>query len=150
MGNYNDLINEFGEEKLFTMLINSTNDIGAAIDNNSLKSAYNEIRDDASDIDYLDVMENDEEFFEVLNFSKKDIAFKVAMGDYNPHDRYVILDGVENIKSYSEDDYNTLLKEDADTIMRIYFEKLNNNEAEFIDDIYEPTREILLEYNWEG
>ena len=149
MSNYTDLLNEFGEEKLGDMLNNSAGEIGRAIDINSLKAAYDEIRDEASDIDYLDVMENDEDFFEVLGFSKKDIAFKVAMGDYNPHDRYVILDGSENIKSYSEDTYNAKLKEDADTIMKRYFDKLNNNEVEFIDDIYEPTREILLEYNKE-
>jgi len=150
MGNYTDLINEFGEEKLGIMLNNSAEEIGNAIDSNSLQSAYDEIKDDDEDLTYLDVMPNDEEFFELLNATKKDVAFMVAFGEYNPHDEYVTLNGYENIVSFNESQYTMMLKDDAQMIMRKYFEKLNNNEVEFIDDIYEPTREILLEYNWEG
>ncbi|MDG0820650.1 hypothetical protein M4L90_12045 [Staphylococcus equorum] len=150
MGNYTDLLNEFGEEKLGVMLTNSAGEIGNAIDSNSLLMAYNEIKDENDDLNHLDVMTNDEEFFELLNASKKDIAFMVAFGEYNPHDEYVTLNGYENIVSFNESQYNMMLKDDASDIMKTYFENLNNNEVEFIEGIYEPTREILLEYHWEG
>lgn len=148
MSNYEDLINEFGEEKIDTMLSNSAGEIANSISSNTLILAYEQIKDESdADLDELDVMENDEEFFELLDATKRDIAFKVAFGDYNPHDQYVTLDGYENIKSISENEYDELLGEYSSEIIKIYFDKVSKNEVDFIEDIYEPAREILKEYN---
>lgn len=91
-------------------------------------------------------MVNDEEFFELLDCSKKDIASKAIFGEYNPHHEYVILDGYENLKSYDESRYNNLLKEYAPNITKEYLAKVTKNEVDIYDDIFDEVHEIIKEY----
>lgn len=91
-------------------------------------------------------MVNDEEFFELLDCSKKDIASKAIFGEYNPYHEYVILDGYENLKSYDESRYNNLLKEYAPNITKEYLAKVTKNEVDIYDDIFDEVHEIIKEY----
>lgn len=66
------------------------------IDEYDLVQAWNEYCDDGCNPD-SEVFLNDEDFLDL--FSKVEIAKRVAWGDFNFYDEYVILDGYGNFKS---------------------------------------------------
>ena len=76
-------------------------------------NAYN------GELEYLMVLENDEEFFDTFFQDKPMEAVRAAQyGDYNYNDEYVKFDGYENLESYSEYEYEKLLHEHIDEIIK--------------------------------
>ncbi|HBM8065470.1 TPA: hypothetical protein L0X42_002434 [Staphylococcus aureus] len=148
MSNYSNLIDEFGIEKVNLVFSNSYTEISHLLSQAKIKEAFEDLEGDWED-DYsdIDVMVNDEEFFELLDCSKKDIASKAIFGEYNPHHEYVTLDGYENLVSYDESSYNNLLKEYAPNITKEYLVKVTNNEVDIYDDIFDGVKEIIKEYD---
>ncbi|HDG9756996.1 TPA: hypothetical protein RQS77_002566 [Staphylococcus aureus] len=148
MSNYSNLIDEFGIEKVNLVFSNSYTEISHLLSPAKIKEAFEDLEGDWED-DYsdIDVMVNDEEFFELLDCSKKDIASKAIFGEYNPHHEYVTLDGYENLVSYDESSYNNLLKEYAPNITKEYLVKVTNNEVDIYDDIFDGVKEIIKEYD---
>lgn len=61
--------------------------------------AWNESREDIYDFDNK-IFYNDEDFLSM--FSREDIAFRVAYGDYNPHNLFVVLDNRGNFKTSND------------------------------------------------
>lgn len=68
------------------------------------------------------------------------------MGDYNPHDDYVIIDGRGNFTSYDEYKYQELIRESGGEIMRIYLPKLQNGQVEFVDGLDEAVKLVASEF----
>ena len=91
MSNYTKLTDEFGIEKVNSVFNDSYNEISKLLSPSKIKEAFNDLEGDWED-DYseINVMVNDEEFFELLDCSKKDIASKAIFGEYNPYHEYVI------------------------------------------------------------
>lgn len=147
MSNYTKLTDEFGIEKVNSVFNDSYNEISKLLSSSKIKEAFDDLEGDWED-DYseINVMVNDEEFFELLDCSKKDIASKAIFGEYNPHHEYVTLDGYENLISYDESRYNNLLKEYAPNITKEYLAKVTKNEIDIYDDIFDEVHEVIKEY----
>lgn len=145
MSRYTDLVNEIGEEKLNLVFDEANRDIAAECSFETLKDALNQVIDE-EDLSPLDVVSNDDDFFENIDFTKKDVAFSAVMGDYNPHDDYVIIDGRGNFTSYDEYKYQELVREFGGEIMRIYLPKLQNGQVEFVDGLDEAVKLVASEF----
>lgn len=71
------------------------------------------------ELEYLLVWDNDEDFFEAFFHNKPMEAVRSAYyGDYNYNDKYVKFDGYENLESLNEYEYELLLKENIDEIVK--------------------------------
>lgn len=143
MSTYGQLVDEFSEEKVSLVFSNNYAEIANAISIQGLIEIFTEVREDFPE---LEVFENDDEFFEMLDATKKDIAFKVAFGEYNPTHDYVRLDGYENLESLDEYKYSELLKGSSNDLMKEYLQKVESNQVELTDEVFEATREIAKEY----
>ncbi|EZX75066.1 hypothetical protein [Staphylococcus aureus] len=143
MSTYGQLVDEFSEEKVSLVFSNNYAEIANAISIQGLIEVFTEVREEFPE---LEVFENDDEFFEMLDATKKDIAFKVAFGEYNPNHDYVRLDGYENLESLDEYKYSELLKGSSNDLMKEYLQKVESNQVELTDEVFEATREIAKEY----
>lgn len=146
MSRYTDLVNEIGEEKLNLVFDEAKRDIAAECSFETLKEALSQVIDE-DELSNLDVVPNDEEFFDTIDFTGKEIAFAAVMGNYNPHDDYVIIDGRGNFTSYDENKYQELVREFGDEIMRIYLPKLQSGQVEFADGLDEAIRTVAREFS---
>lgn len=144
MSNYAKLVEEFGEEKIELVIDNDLHDICGAISGQALINAKEEVSDDFPE---LDVFPNDDEFFDTLQLTPKDAAFKAVMGDYNPHHEFVTLDGVENLKSMDENGYLQFIKDADVDIMSTYLDNVKSNSATLSDEIYQAIKEIAKEHS---
>ncbi|HFE5776639.1 TPA: hypothetical protein ACF9NQ_001934 [Staphylococcus aureus] len=143
MSTYGQLVDEFSEEKVSLVFSNNYAEIANAISIQGLIEVFTEVREEFPE---LEVFENDDEFFEMLDATKKDIAFKVAFGEYNPTHDYVRLDGYENLESLDEYKYSELLKCSSNDLMKEYLQQVESNQVELTDEVFEATREIAKEY----
>lgn len=143
MSTYGQLVDEFSEEKVSVVFSNNYAEIANAISIQGLIEVFTEVREEFPE---LEVFENDDEFFEMLDATKKDIAFKVAFGEYNPTHDYVRLDGYENLESLDEYKYSELLKGSSNDLMKEYLQQVESNQVELTDEVFEATREIAKEY----
>ncbi|WP_215388648.1 hypothetical protein [Staphylococcus aureus] len=143
MSTYGQLVDEFSEEKVSLVFSNNYAEIANAISIQGLIEIFTEVREEFPE---LEVFENDDEFFEMLDATKKDIAFKVAFGEYNPSHDYVRLDGYENLESLDEYKYSELLKGSSNDLMKEYLQQVESNQVELTDEVFEATREIAKEY----
>ncbi|HCX2884294.1 TPA: hypothetical protein OZI11_002513 [Staphylococcus aureus] len=143
MSTYGQLVDEFSEEKVSLVFSNNYAEIANAISIQGLIEVFTEVREEFPE---LEVFENDDEFFEMLDATKKDIAFKVAFGEYNPTHDYVRLDGYENLESLDEYKYSELLKGSSNDLMKVYLQQVESNQVELTDEVFEATREIAKEY----
>ena len=143
MSTYGQLVDEFSEEKVSLVFSNNYAEIANAISIQGLIEVFTEVREEFPE---LEVFENDDEFFEMLDATKKDIAFKVAFGEYNPTHDYVRLDGYENLESLDEHKYSELLKGSSNDLMKEYLQQVESNQVELTDEVFEATREIAKEY----
>ncbi|MDG6736466.1 hypothetical protein QCE96_07995 [Staphylococcus aureus] len=143
MSTYGQLVDEFSEEKVSLVFSNNYAEIANAISIQGLIKVFTEVREEFPE---LEVFENDDEFFEMLDATKKDIAFKVAFGEYNPTHDYVRLDGYENLESLDEYKYSELLKGSSNDLMKEYLQQVESNQVELTDEVFEATREIAKEY----
>jgi hypothetical protein len=75
----------------------------------------------------LDVMDNDEEFFNIYFDGKPMEAVRAAVyGDYHYTDDYVRFDGYGNLESLSEYDLESEMKDNIDEIIDLMIENRDN------------------------
>ena len=92
-------------------------------------------------LSHLEVFENDEWFFEDF-FSNNQEAVRAAIyGNYNYTDEYVKFDGYGNLESFNECEYNELIRNNLNDIIKeatncIDHIDLNNEELETIFEEY--------------
>ena len=110
--------NEMLREKLQGLLLGDTE---------YLMTVVEELNSWNSNLDYLRVYENDEEFFEMF-FSNDpmELARAIYYGNYKYMDEYVRFNGYENLESLSEFQYERELKDNINEIMDELMENYNN------------------------
>ena len=108
-----------------------------------LLNNFTELRDVACEIncfngslEYLEVFENDEEFFEI--FFKDNIleaVRSVCYGDYNYNDDYVKFNAYGNLESFNEYEFEEFLRENINEIVEAVIEC--KDDISFSDEINE-------------
>ena len=92
-------------------------------DFNTLEDVVRELNSWNACLDYLDVYENDEEFFNIFFENKPaELARAIYYGDFNYNDNYIKFNGYGNLKTFSEYDYEELLKENIEEIIECLIE----------------------------
>lgn len=78
-------------------------------------------------LDFLDMWENDDEFFNTF-FSGEpmEVARAVQFGDYNYNDEYVTFNGYRNLVSYTDYQVKELLEDYEAEIIESYNELVEN------------------------
>ena len=111
-------------------------------DFNTLEEVVRELNAWNACLDYLEVYENDEEFFNMFFENKPaEVARAIYYGDYNYNDDYVKFNGYGNLKSFSEYDYEELLEENIEEITENLIEY-----AEYISIDNEELDDLLSQY----
>ena len=69
-------------------------------------------------LDYLNVYNNDEEFFDIFFANNPaEVARAIHYGDFNYNDEYIKFNGYGNLETLSEYDYEELLKENVEEVI---------------------------------
>ena len=69
-------------------------------------------------LDYLNVYENDEEFFDIFFEGRPaEVARAIHYGDFNYNDEYIKFNAYGNLETLSEYDYEKLLKENVEEVI---------------------------------
>ena len=69
-------------------------------------------------LDYLNVYNNDEEFFDIFFANNPaEVARAIYYGDFNYNDEYIKFNGYGNLETLSEYDYEVLLKENVEEVI---------------------------------
>ena len=111
-------------------------------DFNTLEDVVRELNSWNACLDYLDVYENDEEFFNIFFENKpSEVARAIYYGDYKYNDDYVKFNGYGNLKTFSEYEYEKLLKENIEEITENLIEYV-----EYISIYDEKLYELLSQY----
>ena len=111
-------------------------------DLDTLKDAVRELNSWNACLDYLDVYNNDDEFFNMFFEGKPaELARAIYYGDFNYNDKYIKFNAYENLESLSEYDYEELLKENIEEITENLIEY-----AEFISINNEELDDLLSQY----
>ena len=111
-------------------------------DLDTLKDVVSELNSWNGCLDYLEVYENDEEFFNIFFEGKAmEVARAIYYGDYNYNDEYVKFNGYGNLETYSEYGYEKLLKENIEEIIECLIEYV-----ESISIYNEKLYELLSQY----
>lgn len=99
-----------------------------------LRAMVQEIREYSDELDYLDVWENDQEFFETFFQGRElELARSICYGDYNYMDEWVRFNGYGNLESLSDWEADKEIEDYADEILEIYNRLLEDGEIEEID-----------------
>lgn len=97
-----------------------------------LKDVVREINAWNGSLEYLEIFENDQEFFDTFFHDNPMEAVRAASyGDYNFMDQYVRFNGYGNLESLNEEDYEEELKLHIDEIideLERNYEQLNLSE----------------------
>ena len=110
--------NEMLREKLQGLLLEDTG---------YLMTIVEELNNWNSNLDYLRVYENDEEFFEMFFEGKPmEIARMTYYGDYKYMDKYVRFNGYGNLETLSDYQYEKELKDNINEIIDELMENYNN------------------------
>ena len=111
-------------------------------DLDTLKDVVSELNAWNACLDYLEVYENDEEFFNMFFENKPaEVARAIYYGDFNYNDNYIKFNGYGNLKTYSEYGYEKLLKENIAEIIECLIEYV-----ESISIYDEKLYELLSQY----
>ena len=111
-------------------------------DLDTLKDIVRELNSWNACLDYLDVYENDEEFFNIFFEGKPaELARAIYYGDFNYNDNYIKFNGYGNLETYSEYGYEELLKENIEEITENLIEY-----AEYISIDNEELDDLLSQY----
>ena len=111
-------------------------------DLDTLKDAVRELNSWNACLAYLEVWENDEEFFNTFFADKpEELARAIYYGDFNYNDEYVKFNGYGNLESFSEYGYEKLLKENIEEIIKCLIEYV-----ESISIYDEKLYELLSQY----
>ena len=93
-------------------------------------------------LEYLEVYENDEDFFNMFFEGRPaEVARAIYYGDFNYNDEYVKFNGYGNLESFSEYGYEKLLKENIEEIIKCLIEYV-----ESISIYDEKLYELLSQY----
>ena len=107
-----------------------------------LKDVISELNAWNACLDYLEVYENDEEFFNMFFEGKPaELARAIYYGDFNYNDKYIKFNAYENLESLSEYGYEKLLKENIEEIIEYLIEYV-----ESISIYDERLYELLSQY----
>ena len=99
-----------------------------------LKTMVQEIREYSDELYYLDVWENDLEFFETFFQGRGlEVARSVCYGDYRYTDEWVRFDGYGNLESLSDWQADKEIEDCADDILEIYSRLVEDGEIEGIE-----------------
>ena len=111
-------------------------------DLDTLKDAVRDLNSWNACLDYLDVYNNDDEFFDMFFEGKPaELARAIYYGDFNYNDNYIKFNGYGNLKTYSEYGYEKLLKENIEEIIECLIEYV-----ESISIYNENLYELLSQY----
>ena len=111
-------------------------------DLDTLKDAVRELNSWNACLDYLDVYNNDDEFFDMFFEGKPaELARAIYYGDFNYNDEYIKFNGYGNLDSFSEYDYKELLEENIKEITENLIEY-----AEYISIGNEELDDLLSQY----
>ena len=111
-------------------------------DLDTLKDAVRELNSWNACLDYLEVYENDEEFFNMFFEGKPaELARAIYYGDFNYNDEYIKFNGYGNLETFSEYDYKELLEENIEEITENLIEY-----AEYISIGNEELDDLLSQY----
>ena len=107
-------------------------------DLNTLKDVVRELNSWNACLDYLDVYNNDEEFFNMFFEGKPaELARAIYYGDFNYNDEYIKFNGYGNLETFSEYEYEELLEENIEEITEnliVYAEYISIDNEE-LDDL---------------
>ena len=99
-----------------------------------LRTMIEEIRGYSDELDYLDVWENDEEFFKTFFHGRElELARSICYGDYNYMDEWVRFNGYGNLESLSDWQADKEIEDCADEILEIYNRLVEDGEIEEIE-----------------
>ena len=111
-------------------------------DLSTLEEVVRELNSWNACLDYLDVYENDEEFFNMFFEGKPaELARAIYYGDFNYNDEYIKFNGYENLETFSKYDYEELLEENIEEITENLIEY-----AEYISIGSEELDDLLSQY----
>ena len=111
-------------------------------DLDTLKDAVRELNSWNACLDYLDVYNNDDEFFDMFFEGKPaELARAIYYGDFNYNDEYIKFNGYGNLETFSKYDYEELLEENIEGITENLIEY-----AEYISIGNEELDDLLSQY----
>ena len=86
-------------------------------------------------LDYLNVYNNDEEFFDIFFANNPaEVARAIYYGDFNYNDEYIKFNAYGNLETLSEYDYEELLKENVEEVIDCLIE--------YVEHIYIDNEEL--------
>ena len=92
-------------------------------DLDTLKDVVSELNSWNACLDYLEVYENDEDFFNMFFEGRPaEVARAIYYGDFNYNDNYIKFNAYGNLESLSEYGYEKLLKENIEEIIECLIE----------------------------
>ena len=111
-------------------------------DLDTLKDVVRELNSWNTCLNYLEVYNNDEEFFDMFFENKPaEVARAIYYGDYNYNDEYIKFNAYENLESLSEYEYEEMLEENIEEITENLIEY-----AEYISIDSEELENLLSQY----
>ena len=111
-------------------------------DLSTLKDVVRDLNSWNACLDYLEVYENDEEFFNMFFEGKPaELARAIYYGDFNYNDNYIKFNGYGNLESLSEYEYEEMLEENIEEITENLIEYV-----EFISIDNEELDDLLSQY----
>ena len=111
-------------------------------DFNTLEDVVRELNSWNACLNYLEVYENDEEFFDMFFEGKPaELARAIYYGDFNYNDEYIKFNGYGNLETFSKYDYEELLEENIEEITENLIEY-----AEYISIGNEELDDLLSQY----
>ena len=111
-------------------------------DLDTLKDIVRELNSWNACLDYLDVYNNDDEFFDMFFEGKPaELARAIYYGDFNYNDEYIKFNAYENLESLSEYEYEEMLEENIEEITENLIEY-----AEYISIGNEELDDLLSQY----
>ena len=111
-------------------------------DLDTLKDVVRELNSWNTCLDYLDVYNNDEEFFNMFFEGKPaELARAIYYGDFNYNDEYIKFNGYGNLETFSEYEYEELLEENIEEITKNFIVY-----AEYISIDNEELDDLLFQY----
>ena len=111
-------------------------------DLDTLKDAVRELNSWNACLDYLEVYNNDDEFFDMFfEGNPMEVARAIYYGDYNYNDEYIKFNGYGNLETFSKYDYEELLEENIEEITENLIEY-----AEYISIGNEELDDLLSQY----
>ena len=114
-------------------------------DLDTLKDIVRELNSWNACLDYLDVYNNDDEFFDMFFEGRPaEVARAIYYGDFNYNDEYIKFNGYGNLETFSKYDYEELLEENIEEITENLIEYVGHIsiDNEELDDLLSQYFEV--------